>query len=65
MDERDFLETSIDIQKYVTAKMEQIYSAIDEECWKRIDDMRLINLYKGCCKEIDLRGIRHLLQEVE
>ena len=43
--------------------MEQIYNAIDKECWKRIDDMRLINLYKGCRKEIDLRGIRHLLKE--
>lgn len=61
MDERDFLETSIDIQKYVTAKIDEIYRAIEEECWKRLDDMRLINLYKGCRKEIDLRGIRHLL----
>lgn len=61
MDERDFLKTSINIQKYVTAKMEEIYRAIEEECWKQLDDVRLINLYKGCRKEIDLRRIRHLL----
>lgn len=61
MDERDFLETSIDIRKYVTAKMNEIYGAIEEECWKQLDDMRLINLYKGCRKEIDLRRIRHLV----
>ncbi|MBR6099394.1 hypothetical protein IKP85_06575 [bacterium] len=57
MDERDLLETSIDIEKYVTAKRDEIYRAIEEECWKQLDDMRLINLYKGCRTDCILKQI--------
>lgn len=54
----EYLSKVFDIQIYVSKKLEEINRAIDEQCWKQLDDTILITLYKGCKKEIDLRGLR-------
>lgn len=58
-EEPDKLEsTTIDIQKYIQERLIKIYRAIDEGCWKQLNDNHLIDLYKGCRREISLRGLR-------
>lgn len=56
--ENNNLNSYIDIQKYVYAKIAEINRAIEEGCWKQLDDNHLMDLYKGCRREISLRGLR-------